>query len=93
MRLQLDLLDEVRVTVEQQIACYQDQMAKHYNIKVKPRLFQVGDLVLKKVMIATKNPTQSKLGPNWEGPYKIVGCHRKGTNRLETLDRQILHHL
>ena len=36
MRLQLDLLDEVRTTAEQQIACYQDLMEKHYNTKVKP---------------------------------------------------------
>ena len=36
MRLQLDLLDEVKAVVEQQISCYQDLMAKHYNTKVKP---------------------------------------------------------
>ena len=36
IRLHLDLLDEVRATTEQQIACYQDLMAKHYNAKVKP---------------------------------------------------------
>ena len=34
--LQLDLLDEVRATVEQRMAHYQDLMAKHYNAKVKP---------------------------------------------------------
>ena len=64
MRLQLDLLDEVRATAEQQIACYQDLMAKHYNAKVKPRHFQIGDLVLRKVTAATKDPAQGKLGPN-----------------------------
>ena len=39
MRLQLDLLDEVRVTEEQRIAHYEDLMAKYYNVKVKPRHF------------------------------------------------------
>ena len=29
MHLQLDLLDEVRVTAEQRIALYQEPMAKH----------------------------------------------------------------
>ena len=37
MRLQLDLLDEVKATTEQRIARFQDLMAKHYNTKVKPR--------------------------------------------------------
>ena len=36
IRLQLNLLDEVRATMEQRIARYQDLMAKHYNTKVKP---------------------------------------------------------
>ena len=80
MRLQLDLLDEVRVT------------AKHYNTKVKPHHFQVRDLVLRKVMTATRDPAQGKLGPNWEGPYKIIDYHRKGAYYLETLDEQRLHH-
>ena len=62
--LQLDLLDEVRVTAEQRIMRYQDLMAKHYNTKVRPRCLKIEDLVLRKVTIAAKDPTQSKLGPN-----------------------------
>ena len=47
-------------------------MAKHYNSKVRHRDFQVGDLVLRKVMGASRDPTQGKLSPNWEGPYRIT---------------------
>jgi len=36
MHPQLDILDEVRATIEQRITRYQDLMAKHYNTKVKP---------------------------------------------------------
>ena len=72
MRLQLDLLDEVRATAEQRLAWYQNLMAKHYNSRVRLKDFQVGDLVLKKVMGASRDPTQGKLGPNWEGPYRIT---------------------
>ena len=90
--MNLDLLDEVRVTVEQQMTQYQDLMAKHYNAKVKPRHFSIGDLVLRKVTTATKDPAQGKLGPNWEGTYKIIGCNKKGTYYLETLDKHRLHH-
>ena len=45
MRLQLDMVDEVKVAAEQRLAQYQDLMAKHYNSRVKHRDFQVGDLV------------------------------------------------
>ena len=69
MRLQLDLVDEVRATTEQMLTLYQDRMVKHCNSQVRHRDFQVGDLVLRKVMGAVRDPTQGKLGPNWEGPY------------------------
>ena len=54
-------------------------MAKHYNTKIKPKYFDVMDLILRKVTIATKDPTQGKLDPNWEGPYKVVNYCRRGT--------------
>ena len=47
-------------------------MAKHYNSKVRCKDFNVGDLVLRKVMSATKDPFKGKHGPNWEGPYRIT---------------------
>ena len=55
MRLQLDLVDKVRATAKQRLARYQNLMAKHYNSKVRHKDFQVGDLVLRKVMGATKD--------------------------------------
>ena len=64
MCLQLDLVDEVRATVEQRLAWYQNLMAKHYNSNVRHRDFQVGDLVLQKVMGTTRDPSQGKLDPN-----------------------------
>ena len=64
MRLQLDLMDEARATAEQRLACYQDLMSKHYNAKVRHRDFQIGDLVLRKVMGVAKDPLQGKLGLN-----------------------------
>jgi len=67
-------------------------MAKHYNSKVRCRDFQVGNLVLKSVTGAMKDTSQGKLGPNWEGPYRIASWHRNETYHLETLDEQKLHH-
>ena len=57
MRLQLDLLDEVRAIVEQKLAWYQDLMVKLYNSRVKHRDFKVGDLILRKVMGAARDLT------------------------------------
>ena len=63
-------------------------MSKHYNSNVRHRDFQIRDLVLLKVMGAAKDPSQGKLGPNWEGPYRIMSWQRKGTYHLETMKLQ-----
>ena len=39
MRLQLDLVDEVRARAEQRLARYQNLMSKHYNSNVRHRDF------------------------------------------------------
>jgi hypothetical protein len=77
LRLNLNLIDEVRETVGTRMKRYQENMAHHYNTKVKPRQFFIGNLVLRKVTLATKDFTQGKLGPNWEGPYKVVEIRDK----------------
>ena len=83
MHLQLDLVDEARAMAEQRLARYQNLMSKHYNAGVRYRDFQIGDLVLRKVMGAAKDPLQGKLGPNWKGPYRIASWQRKGTTNLK----------
>ena len=77
IRLNLDLINEVRMDEKQWIARYKNLMARQYNAMIKPRHFNIGDLVLKRVSLATKNPTHGKLGPNWEGPYKVINCKRQ----------------
>ena len=83
LRLNLDLIDEVRTDAEHRIARYKNLMARQYDAMVKPRRFNIGDLILKKVSLATKNPTHGKLGPNWEGPHKVINCSRQGSYYLE----------
>ena len=92
MCLKLDLVDEARATAEQRLERYQNLMSKHYNAKVRHRDFQTGDLVLWKVMGTTKDLSQGKLGPNWEGPYRITSWQRKGIYHLETMDGRKLQH-
>ena len=57
MHLQLDLVDEARAVAEQRLARYQNLMAKYYNSNVRRKDFQIGDLVLRKVMGAARDPS------------------------------------
>ena len=86
LRLSLDLIDEVRMDAEQRVALYKNLMTKHHDALVKPRQFNIGDLVLKRMSLATKYPTHGKLGPDWEGPYRVINYKRRGLYYLEDLD-------
>ncbi|GFY85297.1 hypothetical protein Acr_04g0000350 [Actinidia rufa] len=68
----LDLAEERRENALIRMADYQKQLAKSFNQKVQWREFEVGSLVLRKVVGNTKDPTDGNLAPNWEGPYKII---------------------
>ncbi|XP_065620931.1 uncharacterized protein LOC136063868 [Quercus suber] len=92
LSLNLDLIDEVRMDAEQRMARYKNLMARQYDAMVKPRRFDIGDLVLKMVSLATKNPAHGKLGLSWEGPYRVVNCKRQGSYYLEALDGRKLEY-
>ncbi|GFZ04843.1 hypothetical protein Acr_17g0004150 [Actinidia rufa] len=60
----LDLVEERRENALIRMADYQKQLAKTYNQRVQHREFSVGDLILRKVVENTKDPTNGKIGPN-----------------------------
>ena len=92
LRFNLDLIDKVRMDAEHRTVRYKNLMARQYDAMVKPRRFNIGDLVLKNVSLATRNPAHGKLGPNWEGPYRVINCKRQGSYYLEALDgRKLVH--
>jgi len=66
---QLNLINEKRVATIRHHQLYQKRMAKAYDKKVRPRMFQEGDLVLKKLLAPGEN--LSKWAPNYEGPYVV----------------------
>uniref|UniRef100_A0A2N9HAT4 Uncharacterized protein n=1 Tax=Fagus sylvatica TaxID=28930 RepID=A0A2N9HAT4_FAGSY len=68
----LDLAEERRDSALIHLAAYQNGLRRIYEKRINPRELAVGDLVLRKVMGAKQDPTHGKLGPNWEGPYKIA---------------------
>ena len=68
----LDLIEERRENAMVQLAYYQYKLKQGYDANVKLRPLALGDLVLRKVLGIAKNPAWGKLGPNWEGPYRIT---------------------
>ena len=92
LRLNLDLLDEKREKVLRRTEDYQRKTVRYYNKKVRPRSYMPGELVLKKLLPARKNPTHGKLGPNWEGPYIVSRVVRPGNYELQTKEGKILQH-
>ena len=86
----LDLIEEKRENAMVQLAYYQQKLKHGYDANVRLRPLAPGDLVLRKVVGAAKNPTWGKLGPNWEGPYRITSQAGIGTYFLEVLDEHVI---
>ncbi|XP_071708806.1 uncharacterized protein [Rutidosis leptorrhynchoides] len=60
------------------------RIAKYYNKRVRARTYKVGDLVWRDNQESRAQNTW-KLGPNWEGPYKVIGISNTGTYKLAEL--------
>ncbi|KAL2224041.1 UNVERIFIED_CONTAM: hypothetical protein Sindi_3052700 [Sesamum indicum] len=83
LRMNLDFVEEAREKAAIRATMYKTRMAKAYNARVKPRNFQVGDLVRRK---AEASGPIGKLDPKWEGPYKVVEVVSAGAYKLQQLD-------
>uniref|UniRef100_A0A2N9F3B0 Uncharacterized protein n=1 Tax=Fagus sylvatica TaxID=28930 RepID=A0A2N9F3B0_FAGSY len=96
LRMDLNLVEERRDMATIKLASYQHQMKRGYDKNIRPRSFQVGDLVLRKVVANTRNPNDGKLGPNWEGPYRVtsfagVGAYRAKKYAVDAIPEQIIY--
>ncbi|KAL2226706.1 UNVERIFIED_CONTAM: hypothetical protein Sindi_2029300 [Sesamum indicum] len=81
--LDLEVIEEKREIAYAKILHHKSLMMKSYNKRLRPKQFQVGDLVLKKVEVSKH---VGKLDPGWEGPYKVTEIKRRGTYRLQDLE-------
>ncbi|XP_030959179.1 uncharacterized protein LOC115981140 [Quercus lobata] len=63
LRINLDYLDEVRDKAFSRMTKYQQKMTEYYNKRVKLRRLDIGDLILRKVTLATRDSAQGKLVP------------------------------
>ena len=67
-----------------------EERRESYDAKVKLRPLVPGDMVLRKVLGTAKNPAWGKIGPNWEGPYRITSVAGIGAYFLENLDEHVI---
>ena len=64
----LDLFDEQRDVAAAHSAIYQQDLRRYHSRRVKSRVFQEGDLVLRLIQDQTD---AHKLSPPWEGPFVV----------------------
>ena len=92
LRLNLDLLEEKCEHVLKRMEDYHRKTVRYYDQRVKPRSYKPGDLDLKKLLPARKDPAHGKLGPNWERPYIVYRIIRLGNYELRTEEGKSLPH-
>lgn len=63
LRMTLDLLDEYREVVYLRMVEHKNRVARYYNSRVCS-CFKEGDLVFRRVMPNTRDPTSGILGPS-----------------------------
>jgi hypothetical protein len=80
-------LTELRLWSLEKIKENKAKVARAYNKKVKPKEFQVGDLVWEAVLpLGTKDAAYGKWSPNWHGPYRVDQVLPGNAYMLEELD-------
>ena len=60
-------------------------MMRTHDKKVRPRQFQEGELVLKRIPRNRQDP-HGKWSPNWEGPYVVKKAFLEGALILAKMD-------
>ncbi|XP_048128981.1 uncharacterized protein LOC125312935 [Rhodamnia argentea] len=84
----LNMIDEKRLRAICHGRCYQKRVANSFNRKVRPRLFKIGDLVLKKRLTFIPH-LGGKFTPNYEGPYLIKKVLPGGALILAEMDGRV----
>ncbi|XP_070039451.1 uncharacterized protein [Nicotiana tomentosiformis] len=82
---QLTMIDEKRMAAVCHGQLYQQRMARAYNKKVRPRNFEVGQLVLRRILLHLEE-AKGKFAPNWKGPYILRKLLPKGALYLGDIE-------
>ena len=83
---ELDTSDELREAAAIRVESYKRRLENSYNKRVRPWVFQPGDLVLRKAFENNVNLTAGKFQPNWEGPYVITRPGEFGSYAIDKKD-------
>ncbi|GJT53183.1 reverse transcriptase domain-containing protein [Tanacetum coccineum] len=84
LRLNMDLLRERREALAIREAMYKTRMEQYYNQKVRPTSFKSDEYVFRRNE-ASRVEDQGKLGPKWEGPYRVTEAYQNGSYKLQTM--------
>jgi hypothetical protein len=82
---ELSLIEEKRLAAVCHGQLYQRRMKKAFDQKVRPRSYQTGDLVLKRIL-PPGTDNRGKRTPNYEGPYVVKKVFSGGALMLTTMD-------
>jgi len=82
-KVNLDLLDEVREEARIKAEALKRRVEYQYSSKLRPRQFQVVDLVMRK---AHPYQLENKLSPKWTDPFRVTEALGNRAYRLETLE-------
>ncbi|XP_071695399.1 uncharacterized protein [Rutidosis leptorrhynchoides] len=85
LRTNLDLLEERREMAAAHEAINKQRIARYYDKRVRLITYAVGDLVWRDNQESRIEDT-GKLGPNWEGPYRVIGISKTRTYKLVELN-------
>ncbi|GKA46238.1 reverse transcriptase domain-containing protein [Tanacetum coccineum] len=85
IRLNLDLLTERRELVAIREAKYKTKLEQYYKKEVHWTSFKPGEFVFWKNE-ASRVEDQGKLGPKWEGPYRVAEAYQNGFYKLQTME-------
>lgn len=79
---ELDYIYEIRnFAAPTEVAIKQD-MTTQYNRRVRPRDFDPGHLVLRRVDVGNKNAREGKLAANWERLYRVTAITETDAPRI-----------
>ncbi|GJW26923.1 DNA-directed DNA polymerase [Tanacetum coccineum] len=84
LRLNMDLLQERREATTIREAKYKAKMEQYYNQRVRLSSLKPDEYVFWRNE-ASRVEDQGKLGPKWEGPYKVTEVYQNGSYKLQTI--------
>ena len=90
LMVSLEFIDKRREVAMVKMAHYQQKLRQGYDKRVKAKPLVSASMVLRKVVGTVKNSSWGKLGPNWEGPYRITSVAGIDAYYLKDLDENVI---